>query len=124
MCILAFRRGTATEMIYRDNMLKSDLGHSSTELASFPARSVRFLPRLPARIATLVFFSGNIPHFTAGQQLAAVLRSETRGRVFLHQQPNPIARRTNPNKYIIVVRRTAEKRRVRSISPEMKRRIL
>ena len=111
-------------MIYRDNMLKSDLGHSSTELASFPARSVGFPPRLPARIVTLAFFFGNISHFTAGQQLATVLRSETRGRVFLHQQPNPIARRTNPNKYIIVVRGTAEKRRVRSISPEMKRRIL
>jgi len=78
-------------MIYRDTMLKSDLGHSSTELASLPARSVPLLRRLPARIVTLVLFSRDIPHLTAGQ-----LRSQTRGR------SSCINSRTNP----------AEKRRV------------
>jgi len=43
----------------------------------------------------------------------------------LHRQPNHIVRRTNASKYIIVVRRTAEKDMVRSkISLEMERRIL
>jgi len=111
-------------MIYRDTMLKSDLGHSSTELASFPARSARFLPRLSARIVTLALFSGNTPHFTVGRQLATVLQSEIGGPVFLHQQPNPIVRRTNPSNTSSLYERTAEKHRVRSISPEMKRRIL
>ena len=40
-------------MIYWDTMLKSDLGHSSTELGSLPARPARFPPRLPARIARI-----------------------------------------------------------------------
>ena len=111
-------------MIYRDTILKSDLGHSRTELVPLPTRLPRFLGPRPARIATFPLFSRNIPDFNVTQQLANVLQSEIGRRVFLHPQQNHFARRINPGKYTIAVRRTAKKRLVRSISPEMKRRTL